>query len=285
MVLGVTREFCTRQSKVRGTGFYALQNVVFKFILVRFFVNHADLVTGTEAFFHVVDFNRDIRTDFTLHHEVRRVVQSGAGPETRLSTTFGIILFTVALQANVHGTLKHQLRLVQAKVAHPCRHRYWNRNVEHRTGLGSLVTVIGLTHQVVQPQTLLANAVHVRHVVCQFGVMRRPQGGGIARNGVHAFFAHVHFTSRHIDIVTKDLPLAGTHERRRSTNTAEGQKPIKRCYRRREGNVLVSGLPLGLSRVRFRSLGIACRHNRNRVALGPGDSYGKGDSRHRPQAF
>ena len=233
VVLGVTREFRTRKSKVRGTGFYALQNVVFKFVLVRFFVNHTHLVTCTQAFFHVVDFDRDVRADFALHHEVRRVVQSRARPQARVGATFGVIFFTVALQANVHGTLKHQLRLVEAKVAHPCRHRHRDGNIKHRTGLGRLVAVVRLADQVVQPQALLAYAVHVRHVVRQFGVMRSPQSGGIARNGVHALFAHIHFTSRDINIVTKDLPLAGTHERGRRTNATERQKAVKRSHRRR----------------------------------------------------
>ncbi len=285
VVLGITREFRTRQGEVRGTGFYTLQNVVLEFVLVRFFVNNTHLVAGAQPFFHVVDFNRDVRADLALHHEVRRIVQSRAGPQTRLGATFGVILFAVALQADIHRSLEHQLRLVQAKVAHPRGHCHGNRDVEHRTHLGGLVSVVRLPDQVVQPQALLADTVHVRHIVRKFRIMRRPQGRRVTRNGVHALFAHVHFTGRDIDIVTKDLPLAGTHQTRRRTDTAERQKSIQRGRRRRQRYVLVCRLPLGFSRIRLRGFSVTGRHYRNGVALGPGDSYGKGDSRHRPQVF
>ena len=226
VVLGITREFRTRQSEVCGTRFHTLQDVVLEFALVRFLVDHAHLVTGAEAFFHIVDFDRDVRAYLALHHEVRRIVQGRRGPQARLGTTFGIILFAVSLQADIHRTLEHQLRLVEAKVAHPRRHRHRNRNIEHRTGLGSLVSVVRLPDQVVQPQALLADTVHVRHIVRKFRIMRRPQGRRVTGNGVHAFFAHVHFTSRDVDIVTKDLPLRGIHQARRRTYATKGQKSV-----------------------------------------------------------
>ena len=174
MVLGITRKFRAGQRKRCRTGFYALQDVIFKFVLVRFLVHHAHLVLHTEAAFHVVDLDRDVRANLTLHHKTRVVSQCRRRPEARLGTALGIVLLAVSLEADIHGTLQHQLGLVETEVPHPRRHRHRNRDIEHRTRLGRFVAVVPLPDKAVEPQVLATHIVHVGHVVRQFRIVRRP---------------------------------------------------------------------------------------------------------------
>ena len=179
-----------------------MQDVVFEFALERFLVNDTDFVLRTETFIDILDFDRNVRANLTFDHEARVVVQGRRRPEASLGATLGIVLFAIALEAHVHRTFEHELRLVETKVLHPRRHVHRNRNIEYGAGLRRFVTTIALAHKPVKPQALTAHIVHVRNVICQFRIMRCPKYRCIrAGNRVHTLLGHVNFTGRNIDIM------------------------------------------------------------------------------------
>ena len=223
MVFGITGKFRTGKRQVRSTRFDTLQNVIFEFALERFFIDNANFVLRTKTFINVLDFNGNVRTNFTFDHEARIVVQRRRRPQACLSATFGIILFAIALEANIHGALEHELRLVETKVLHPCRHVHRNRNIKDRTCFRRLVAIV-LPDKPVKPKTLAPDIVHVRNVICKFRIMRGPKDRRIrARKCVHTFFRHVNFTSSHINIVRENLALRSIHESRACTHTTKRQ--------------------------------------------------------------
>ena len=161
VVFGITGELRTRKRQVRRTRFDSLQNVVLEFALERFLINDADFVLRTEAFIDILDFDSDVRSNLTFDHETRIVVQRRRRPEARLGAALGIVLFAVALEAHIHGTLEHELRFVETKVLHPRRHVHRNRNIEHRTCFRSFVAAVILPDKAIEPKTLAAHIVHV----------------------------------------------------------------------------------------------------------------------------
>ena len=219
VVFGVARKFSTRKREVRGTSFNALQDVIFEFALERFFVNNTDFVLRTETFIDILDFNRDVRSNLTFNHEARIVVQRRRRPKACLGATLGIILFTIPFKTDIHRTLEHELRLIEAEVLHPGRHVHRDRNVKDGTRLRSFVTAIVLTHKAIEPKTLASHIVHVRNIIRKFGIMRCPKHSRIRTgNRIHALFGHIDFTSRHVNIMRKDLALRGIHQPRTHSN-------------------------------------------------------------------
>ena len=222
VVFGITGELRTGKRQVRRTRFDSLQDVVFKFALERFFIDNADLVLRTEAFIDVLDFDRDVRTNLTFDHEARVVVQRRRRPQARLGAALGIVLFAIALEADIHRSLQHKLRLVEAKVLHPCRHVHRNRNVEHGTRFRGFVTAIILPDKAIKPKTLTAHVVHVRDVVCKFRIMRCPEHRCIGTGRrIYTLFGYVDFAGSHVNVVSKELALGRIHESRTHADTAQ----------------------------------------------------------------
>ena len=232
MVFRITGKFSTRKREVCRTGFNTLQDVIFKFALERFFVNDANFVLRSEAFIHVLDFNRDVRSNLTLDHEARVVVQGRRRPKTRLGAPLGIVLFAIALEADIHGALEHEFRLVKTEVLHPGRHVHRDRNIEYGTRFRRFVTAIVLPDKAIQPEALTAHIVHVRNVICQFRIMRCPEHRRI-RTGyrIHALFSHVDFTGGHINIVRENLPLRSIHQPRTHANAPHREEAVERGCR------------------------------------------------------
>ena len=227
MVFRITSKFSTRKREVCCTGFDSLQDVIFEFALERFFVNDTNFVLRTETFIHVLDFDRDVRTDLTFNHEARVVVQGRRRPQARLGTALGIVLFAIALETHVHRALEHELRLVETKVLHPRRHVHRNRNVENGTRFRSFITAIVLADKAIEPKTFTPHIVHVRNVVCQFWIMRCPEHSCIrARNRVHMLFGHIDFTSSNIDIVRENLTLRSVHQARAHSNATHREEAV-----------------------------------------------------------
>ena len=198
-----------------------------KLVLVRFLVDHPHLVLDTEARLHVVDFHSDVGTDLTLHHKARVIMQRKGRHQARVGAALGIVLFGVPLEAYVHGSLEHQLGLVQAKILHPGGHGHRYRNVEYRTSFWSFIAAVLLAHQAVQPQVLATDIVHIRHIVSQFRVVGGPQGGGVPRKAVHPLFAHIHFTGGDINVMTIDLAPVVLHEPRGRPDATERQHAVQ----------------------------------------------------------
>ena len=142
--------------------------------MVPFLVHHAHLVLHAETAFHVVDFDRDVGADLSLHHEARVIGKRRRRPQARLGTAFRIILFAITLQADIHRTLEHEFRLVESEVSHPSGHRHGNRNVEHGARLRRLVAFVSLADETVQPEVLAAHVIHVGHVIRKLRIVRRP---------------------------------------------------------------------------------------------------------------
>ncbi len=230
VVFRITRQFRTRQGKIGSTRFHTLKDVVFKFILIGFLIHHANLVLGTKALFHVIDFHGNVRANLTLHHEVGCIIQRRTGPQASFRTAFGIILFSVSLQSDIHGTLKHQLRLIQAEISHPGRHGYRDGNVEYGTCFRCFVAIVSLTNQTIKPQSLTANIIHVSHIIRQFRIMSGPQRNRISGNRVNAFLANIHFTSGNVHIMSKDLSPGIVHQARASANATKGQHSVQRIH-------------------------------------------------------
>ena len=201
MVFRITGEFRTRQSEGSRTSFNALQNVVFEFILVRFFVNDADLVLRPETAFHVIHFHRDVRTDLTLHHETRVIGKRRAREQIVLRATRSIILFTAARKTDVHRTLQHKLRLVKAKILHPGRHVDWNIDIVKRAGLRFGVPTAALARKRVGPQAVKARRIHIRHIGRDFRIVRRPEFHRVTAQRIHVTLLHFHFTIFKINVV------------------------------------------------------------------------------------
>ena len=249
VIFGITRKFGTGKRERRGTRFHTLQYVVLKFTLERFLVHDAHLVLHAESAFHVVDFDRNVGANLSLHHEARLVFQRRRRPQARLGAALGIVQFAITLEANVHRSLEHQLGLIEPEGLHPRGHVHRDGDIEHRARLGRLVATVALPDKAIQPQVLAAHVVHVGHVVGKFRIMRRPQRRRIARHRVHAFLAHVEFTGRHVDVVVENLPLGLLHQAGRCAYATEREEVIQRGRRSGQREVLERGLPFRFCRV------------------------------------